>query len=356
MLFGIISTGLGILVISFSKNSLINPMVTYYAGFLIMGLGSSLATSMLPSAVIARWFHRDIGKANGVFYLGAGIGGVMVPLVVKLVDSYGWQNTLLYSGIGFIITGIPLSFVLRRKPEDFGLLPDGKVENNTNASNKIRRNNNFGVPIKKALKMRAFWYLNVVILFQTAVLGIITQFAIPYLTNMGISREAAGFVVLLFTIVSLVGRFSLGILIDIFNKKYVQALTIVLLGLGVFLFWMMDARTPFWLTILFAITYGIGIAGIMPLRLPLMVEYFGTRNIGAIFGITSISGMIAGVVGAPLVGRVFDVYHDYKPALIFLVAFSLIALVLMLAMPAPPKNGQVTAMSAASTGEAESGG
>jgi sugar phosphate permease len=342
MMFGVICTGVGILIISFSKNSLVNPIVTYYVGFMIMGLASSLATSMIPSAIIARWFRRDLGKANGIFYMGVGIGGVMIPLVVKLVDAYGWQHTLMYSALGYIVMGVPLSFVLRRRPEDYGLVPDGRVEAQNNPKRKAAANYDFNVPVKKAVRTRAFWYFNVVILYQSAVLGVISLFAIPYLTNLGMSRSAAGFVVLLFTIISLVGRFGLGILSDIFSKKYVLALSTALLGVGLLLFWMMSAETPYWLTILFALTYGTGIAGIMPLRMPLMVEHFGTRNIGALFGLISIASTVSLVGAAPLAARVFDVYHTYKPSLLFLIGFSVIAVILMAILPSPGKRAEAT--------------
>jgi OFA family oxalate/formate antiporter-like MFS transporter len=338
MIIGILCTGVGILVVSFSKNRLVDPIIPYYVGFFVMGLGSSLSTSMVPSAVMSRWFRKDIGKANGIFYMGVGIGGVMVPLVVKLVDRFGWQPTLMVSAIAYMAIGIPLALILKDKPEDLGLVPDGRIEDATRPGRPARGINQVHVPVREALKTRAFWHICVVFFFQSAVLGVITQFAIPHLTNMGISRSAAGFVFLLFTVISLAGRFSMGILTDIFPKKHVQAVTIASLGLGLFIFWVIDAQSPYWITVLFALTYGIGIAGIMPLRIPLLAEYFGTRNIGAIFGITGIASTIAGVAAAPLAGHIFDVYHDYRPAIIFLAGFSLLALVLMLTIPAPARS------------------
>ncbi len=108
MLIGVISTALGIFLLSQTRN-----LAMYYGGFLVMGLGSSLAIGMLPQTVIARWFRRDFGKANGIFYMGVGLGGVLLPVVVKIIDRLSWQTTLLLSAIGFLVLGIPLSFVMR---------------------------------------------------------------------------------------------------------------------------------------------------------------------------------------------------------------------------------------------------
>lgn len=334
MLFGVIITATGMFLISKTTN-----LVTYYMGFLVMGIGSSLVTSMIPTATIARWFRKDVGKANGLFYVGTGLGGVMVFLVTSMIDRYGWQSVLFYSSIGFLAIGVPLSFIFRRRPEDLGLVPDGRISDN-NLRKSVGNTVNMSLSIRQVLKMRVFWYLNGVILFQSAVLGIVSLYAMPYLENIGFSRANASLVVTIFTIISVCARMPVGMLADIFQKKYVIALTIALLGTGLFLFWVITAGSPFWLIVLFAACYGIGISGIMPLRMPFMVEYFGSRKIGTIFGLTSIFSTLAGVTAVPLVGLYFDHYHTYKPIWLFLVCFAMVASLLMLAMPQPAARKQ----------------
>ncbi|MCR4394079.1 MAG: MFS transporter [Dehalococcoidales bacterium] len=329
MLFGVIVTAAGIFLISRTTS-----LIIYYLGFLVMGAGSSLVTSMVPTATIARWFRRDVGKANGLFYVGTGIGGVLVFLITTMIDRYGWQTVLFYGSIGFLLIGIPLSFVFRRRPEDCGLVPDGKIERN-NRSQQTKSAGDTAISVRQVLRMRVFWYLSIVILFQSAVLGIVTLYAMPYLENIGFSRANASLVVTVFTIISVCARMPVGMLADIFQKKYVIALAIALLGTGLFLFWVITAGSPFWLIVLFAACYGIGISGIMPLRMPFMVEYFGSRKIGTIFGLTSIFSTLAGVTAVPLAGLYFDHYHTYKPIWLFLVCFAVVASLLMLAMPQP---------------------
>lgn len=79
MLIGVSICGLGMLCISQATD-----LAMFYGGFLIMGLGSSLAFFMVPQATVARWFSRDIGKATGILVMGAGIGGVLLPLLVLM--------------------------------------------------------------------------------------------------------------------------------------------------------------------------------------------------------------------------------------------------------------------------------
>lgn len=330
MLFGVISTALGIFCLSQTRN-----LAMYYAGFLIMGIGSSLVTGILPQTVIARWFRKDIGKASGLFYMGVGIGGVAVPLVVAIIDRLSWQTTLLYTAVGSLVLGIPLSFVIRSRPEAYGLLPDGKAANAADATKGSRpiQPPGFDASVKQALKMRAFWHLCVVTLFQNVASSTIMLYGIPYLTSLGMDRSAASRVVMLYTLVSLFTRIPMGMLSDIFRKSYVMALSVALQGAGMFLFWLIGGRSPFWLILLFAILYGVGVSGQMPLRAPILQEYFGIKNFGTIWGVTSIFISVASVVSPPLAGWLYDMHHDYKAWWLAVVGLGVLALIAILTIP-----------------------
>jgi sugar phosphate permease len=337
MLFGLFSSALGIFCLSQTKN-----LVMYYAGFLIVGLGTSLFTGILPQTVIARWFKKDIGKANGLFYMGVGIGGVAVPLMVKIIDKLSWQTTLLYAAIGYLVIGIPLSFVFRSRPADYGLLPDGKVQD-TAMGSKPTQSSEFGTGIKEVLRTRAYWHIVVVDLFQNATMSTIAFYTMPYLTSLGMDRGIASTVVMLFTLASLFTRIPMGMLSDIIRKTYVVALSLVLMGTGVFLFWLIGGTSPFWLILLFAIVYGFGLGGVLALRAPILVEYFGTRNFGTIFGFTSIFITMASVAAPPLAGWTYDTYHDYKIWWLTLLAFGVIALISILTIPRAQKRTEEVA-------------
>jgi MFS family permease len=341
MRFGVICTTSGVLCLSQTKN-----LLMYYGGFLIMGIGSSLVTGILPQTVIARWFRKDIGKATGLFYMGAGFGGVAVPLTVKIIDKFGWQTTLLYSAIGFFVLGMSMSFVFRSRPADYGLLPDGKAADGEDGS-RLALTPEFGTSAKEALKMRAFWHLCVVTVFQNAAISTVNLYTIPYLTSLGMTRALASTVVSLFTLVSLFTRIPMGLLSDMFRKSHVMALSIGLQSTGIFLFWLLGGTSPFWLILLFAIAYGVGVSGVMPLRAPILSEYFGTKNFGSIFGLTSVFITLATIVSQPLAGRIYDTHHDFKMWWLIVVALGMLALLSILTIPAAKKGRGSVATEAA---------
>ena len=326
MLFALIVTALGMFCLSQTKN-----LFMYYLGFLVMGVGSSLLSAILPATLISRWFRRDIGKATGIFYTSGGIGGALVPVVTIIIDRIDWQTTLLFAAIGFLVLGIPLSFIIRNRPEDYGLLPDGKTR--AIGPQEPAHAYNFSTGIKEVLRVRAFWHINIVTLFQSASMAIIILYMMPYFTVLGMDRATASMAVMLYTLVSIAGRLSLGALSDILRKSYLIAFTVLMMGIGLFILWLIQGDSPFWLMLLFAITYGVGLSGALVLRPPILAEYFGVGKFGTIFGLCSIFITIGGVGGAPAAGWVFDTYLDYKPVWLVLIGFAAIALISILTIP-----------------------
>lgn len=326
MLFGVVSSAIGMFCLSQTSN-----LAMFYGGFFILGLGSSLISGILPQTIIAHWFKKDLGKASGLFYMGAGLGGVSVPLVVTLIDNFDWQRVLLFGSIALLVIGIPLSFVIRSRPQDYGLLPDGREP--VPGDTKDGSSEEFGTSVKEALKMRAFWHIAIITLFQFATMSTVMLYAIPYLTDVGITRTMASSVISIYTLVSLFGRIPFGTVSDYFKKNYVVAVSVLLQGIGVILLFLLDGASPFWLILTFAITYGVGLSGVSALRAPLLSEYFGVRNFGTMFGLTSIFTTTASLISQPLAGWIYDTHHNYSIWWICLIVVAALALISSLTIP-----------------------
>ncbi|MBA7492932.1 L-lactate transporter [subsurface metagenome] len=323
---GVIIYGLGLLCISQATN-----LAMFYAGFLIVGLGSSLAVFMVTQATLAKWFKRNIGKASGILAMGCGIGGASLPLLVKMIDTQGWQTSLAFLAVGIWVIGIPLSFVYRTRPEDYGLLPDGKPQDDVKGPSSAE-DYDFSSGVKQALKMRAFWHLSIASTFQMVAFSAKDLHIMPYLASLGVDRSTAGVVAMLVPLVSLAARIPFGFLADIFVKRYLMAFSMGLLGIGLFLLWLIDGSS-FGLMVLFAIFFGLGVGGLVPLRLPIMREYFGTKRYATISGLMGVFSMIGGVAGAPVAGWVFDTLGIYDPVWLIFAGLTTIGTISLLTMP-----------------------
>jgi len=329
-LIGIVIFGLGFLCLSQVTN-----LAMFYIGTLILASGTSLATQMVPQTMLARWFRKDIGKASGILAMGHGIGGILLPLLVVMIDTHGWRYAMMVLAIVIWVLGIPLSFIFRDRPEDYGLLPDGKSPEDKNSSEGTNAHE-FSTGVKEALKMRVFWTIGIATLFQLSVMSAGTVHMMPYLTSLGIERSSAGLIAMLVPLVSLAVRIPYGMLADVIKKNYVMAIVIWLLSIGMVIFGFIDGSS-LGLVLLGAITFGLGIGGFATLRTPLVREYFGTKNFGTIFGLNSIFATVGLVAAPPLVGWVYDTMGVYSPAWLGLGALAMVGAVVMLTIPPTTK-------------------
>ena len=87
---------------------------------------------MVHMSLITRWFKRRTGLALGIMGSGFGASGLAIPLIVNWVDTYGWRATVIGLGLGMWLICLPLGLLLRDRPEDMGLLPDGDPESGDN--------------------------------------------------------------------------------------------------------------------------------------------------------------------------------------------------------------------------------
>ncbi len=324
--------GIIILAIGYLCLSQVTSLAMLYVSFFIIATGSTLGTSKTPITTVARWFKRDIGKVNGIMAMGIGLGGFAVPVLVKVIDSYGWRWALIFIAIGIIAIGIPLAFVFRTRPEEYGLFPDGRPpeepkEGRTSVTD-------FAPTLKEAMKMRAFWQFGFAQLFHWSGVGALGLHVVPYLTSVNIDRAMAAMITMLFLLVSVPARFGFGWTADLFPKKYVTAVSTILMAIGLFIFSFIKAET-LWLTIPFIIVYGIGLGGVTPLRAIMIREYFGSKSFGTIFGVTRIFMTITTVLASPLVGLVYDVRGTYYPSWLVLGGVTLLGAIALITMPAP---------------------
>lgn len=323
MLIGICLSALGVILISQSAS-----LAMFYIGFVVAGLGGAISTTMVPQIVVARWFRKNIGRASGVLAMGVPIGGLFVPLLVKVIDAYGWQTTLIYLTAGLLILGIPLSFLFRNRPEDYGLLPDGKAQGDIKDSSTY----DISIGVKEAVKTRAFWYIGIASMFQMTAMNAVVLHLMPYLTSLGIERATAAIGSMALSMATLSARIPFGVLGDIFKKKYMMALSLGLTSAGLAIFNFID-DSSFAFVVLVIIVYGIGTSGAAPLRAPIIGEYFGIRKFGTIFGLVAVFTSFGQLAGAPIAGWMFDTRGAYAPIWLVFSGLTTVGMILMLILP-----------------------
>ena len=325
MILGTIVYALGVLVLSQATSLLV-----FYLGFLLMGLGGTFCYSMVPQTVLARWFKKNIGKVSGILTMGFSIGGLFVPLIVKGIEAYGWQDLMLYLAGGVVILGLPLSFLFRNRPEDYGLLADGVVPVSAAAPPDGDSIKGF----KQVLRMRPFWLIGIAGMFQMTAVYALTIHIVPCLTSLGIDRSTAALSVMILSAVALGVRLLYGFLADIFAKKYIFAFSNAVTTVALVMLSFLNGSS-FAAMVIFSVVYAFAVAGSTAMRVPITRDYFGAKNFGTVFGWISVFVVIGSVIGAPIAGWVYDTHDTYFPIWFIFAGFTAVGTVLLLLLPLP---------------------
>ena len=304
ILWGTILVGFGLILLSLTRS-----LTMFYGSFLIIAFGAGGCASVVTMTVVANWFHSKVGIALGVMVSGIGASGLMLPLIVRLIDISGWRTTFVILGFGMWVLGIPLSFIIRNRPEQYGYLPDGEQSSDSIPDIEIQSKGP-EIGLRQALRMKSFWYLTAIELIRMMTVVAVITHIMPYLSSLAISRSTGGLIAGAIPIFSIIGRFGFGWLGDATDKRYALALSLCLMSIGLLVFYYVQV---IWVSCVFLLLFSPGYGGGMVLRGAILREYFGRESFGKILGIIMGCAAVGGIIGPTLAGWVFDILRSYQP-------------------------------------------
>ena len=325
--------------LSFILLSRTNSLWSFYVFFILLSIGTSFCFTVPGYTAIANWFKKRRGTALGLSIAAIGGGGILIPVTNRLIEQYGWRDTLIFAGIGMWVIGIPASLVLRHHPEDYGHVPDGSKPKQTIVAAQHDQasatGQHSGVGVMQAMKTRDFWLLSAAATISSAGASTVSVHVMPFLISIEISRGTASSIAALVVISSIAGRLVFGWLGDRFPKKHLFGIALLLQAAGLLLIVRSHSTGQ---ALAFALLFGPGFGGIATLRLAIQGEYFGRRAFGSIHGILSGIHTIGTIIGPLLAGWLYDVQGSYSLTWLILgVAILAVAPLLSIASR-PPKN------------------
>jgi MFS family permease len=251
----------------------------------------------------------------GITASGVALGGILIPFVTAIVDNYGWRNSVFMIGLGAWLIPMPLSLILRHKPEKYGYTPYGdKPEISGDKNLKVFKKRLVpSVGIKEALLTRDFWVLSIGCLGIMMATNAVLTHIMPFFSNIGIERSTSRFFISAIPLVGIIGRIGFGWVGDRIDKVKIATLALTLNSLGILsLFFMTKDRL--WLSIFFISLFGIGWGGFVPMQSGLVIKFFGRDHMGAIIGFINSIMMIGMITGAPFAGWIYDMQGSYETA------------------------------------------
>jgi MFS family permease len=185
-----------------------SQVTSLWAFYLIMagiGVAASAVLYEPAFAIVATWFRQRRGRALTVLtFFGAWASFIFIPLSAWLVEMLGWRAAIVaLAGILALITIPPHALLLRRRPQDLGLLPDGASTEMLTAQHLVAAERS--VSAHAALRAASFWWLTIAFGVGTFAAVAMTVHLIPYLIEYGHSPTFAATVAGLFGLMSLAG-------------------------------------------------------------------------------------------------------------------------------------------------------
>ena len=337
--------GMGMMGIGFLALSRVNSLLMLYIVFLgLLATGSSFGANRPGQVAVANWFIRRRGRAMGLLATGNAIGGSIVFLFALIIATFGWRAGAVFAGLAMWGIGIPLALMIRHKPEQMGLLPDGdRVPEETRVTpvagmeSSTPREGQAPAPpeegggegglvppqalkprhfwmsdlrpeidltVWQALRTRAFWLMAAAWAIWAAIPGITTVHIAPFLAEeLDLDYVVALGALSFFVFASIIGRLGVGFLTEFANIRLLVAILLVTQGAGILLSSQVQtlAEVPFYV-IIFAIPYG----GLIAIRPVSQGYFFGRKEFGTIGGFLQFVDLPASVLAPIWVGWLAD--------------------------------------------------
>jgi sugar phosphate permease len=305
---GVVLFGAGMIAMS-----RVETLVGFYACFVVVALGTSLAGFFPLNVAIIHWFEKRRARAISALSFGLALGGILVPAVAASLEAFGWRHTALASGVIAIALGLPLALVFRDRPEEVGEVIDGRRSPAASAGAEAAAAPEDGTrdfTAREALRTRAFWLLSLGHAFALFTVYAVIVHSIAHLKqSMGYSLSAAALVFTLVT-VSQLGGIALGWLIgDRLDKRLICAGCMLAHASGLLLLAFAQSAA---MVAAFAVLHGVawGLRG--PFMQAIRADYFGRSAIGMILGL-SFMVVLLGQLGGPMIpGMLADITGGYR--------------------------------------------
>jgi cyanate permease len=216
------------------------------------------------------------------------------------------------------LLAFPLTSLLRDRPEDYGLLPDGDTEEDIERRNKealisgVKIEQEYDFTVSQALRAPAFWFISLGHGFTSMVLLAFMLHLAPMMTDQGYSLQTAAFVVSAYTAVSMVFQLIGGYVGDRIAKNVALMMFTLCQALGVFV--LTFGPSNLFSAYGFALLFGIGFGGRNPISSSIRGDYFGRKNYGKIMGISQVPMNVLLLIGPVFAGVMRDSTGTYQTA------------------------------------------
>ncbi len=262
---------------------------------------------------------RRRGLAISIAFSGVGIGSVTIlPWLQAQIESGGWRTGCWMLGVLVLALLGPLNLLLRHRPEDIGLHPDGDSAAGAAAETAANVVDPVWAAVEwtlgRALRTSRFWWLAIGYFGALFAWYAVQVHQTKYLTEIGFSASTAAWALGLVSLAAVPGQIVLGHVSDRIGREWVWAIGnggFVLCCLALIALPAHPTASLLWVMVVTQGTLGYGLTSVMG---PMPAEIFAGRHYGSIFGTVMLAAIMGGAAGPWVAGVVHDLTGGYAPA------------------------------------------
>ena len=346
MYLGIVICALGFLGMSL-VNSLPMLYVAIVAGIV---LGSSVGFYIPVSVVVATLFRARRSLAFGIFRMGPGLSGLLVPVVGFMIVWWGWRAASVASAVIIVAMGWPLARAIGNAYERGAGLPGPSEKMRSRGTPATAPAPGVSPPpqapdealspsarteapvpevsltLRQTLRTCSFWLLAAVMGLRQMVTEGISVHLVILLVDRGWRQEVASGLLGTSALIGVPSRLAFGWMGDFIDKR---KLMIGLLGaLSVAVLVMGTTTSSSWFMaalVVYSLCYG----GLASLQEPIRADYFGIRHFASIQGFSRLFVTAGSVMGPVSAGFFYDLTHSYTVPLTIFAGSAFTSTVLM---------------------------
>ena len=288
--------------------------------FALQILGRTVIAStffMVIGVVIPKWFIVMRGRAGALANLGQRVGQIAFPVMVERILTVGsWRTAWVAMGITVWASSLlPALLFLRRQPEDHGLLPDGVDIRDAGRQGRRAPPVEVAFDRRMALRSAAFYLIAAAVSIQSFVTTSIHFHWYSYLTDLGVSSEAAVISLSLSPLISMPVSILAGLAAERVPVQRLMAISYYFMAASIVLFLFSDNAL---LSYAFGLLFGTATGILFTVMNIIWADYFGRASIGGIRGMVSPIHMLCNSLGPLTAAWSFDATGSYS--LIFTIS------------------------------------
>jgi MFS family permease len=320
---GVAMMGAGLLLATLIQR----PWQLYATLGVLVGGGSVCMGYTGQGLFLPNWFVRRRGLAMSIAFSGVGVGSIiLLPWLQSVIGHAGWRSACWAMGLLVLLLLAPLNLLLRSRPEDLGLRPDGDGAPTGDGTVTRRATVQVVDPLwvqvdwtlRRAMRTTRFWWIAIGYFCALFAWYAVQVHQTKYLIEVGFSPDTAAWALGLVSLVAIPGQIALGHISDRFGRELVWAtgcLGFVLSYLSLLL--LSASPTPILLYFM-VVSQGLLGYGVTSVIGAIPSEIFQGRHYGSIFGTLMLTSIAGGAAGPWVAGTLHDISGSY--ALAFWIA------------------------------------